>query len=431
MSILDQIKVGWNAFKSNEANRMDQEYTTGPSSYYSPQRSRVSYQSERSIVASVYTRIGIDVSGIGIRHVRLDDRGRYKEDVKSKLNDCLTFQPNIDQAPRQFRQDIATTLFNEGVAVIVPTDTTTNPDKNNRFDVVSMRVGHVVEWYPKKVKVNLYNESTGVTEDIIVAKNSVAIIENPLYSVMNEPNSTLQRLTRKLQILDAVDADSGKLDLIIQLPYVIKSDARKEQAESRRKDIEFQLKGSQYGIAYTDGTEKITQLNRPAENNLLEQITTLSEMLYDELGITKEVLAGTATEEIMINYHARTVQPILDAIVEAMVRSFVRRSGIRRKERIHYFKEPFKLTPLDKIAIVADKFARNEIFTANEIRSFMGIAPSREAKADELTNSNMPQPNASGPQNPAGPTMDEMDSLMNEVFDGLSADIDKLTEGLE
>jgi hypothetical protein len=340
----------------------------------------------------VYTRIGIDVSGVGIRHVRLDDQRRYKEDVDGPTNVCLTLEPNIDQGPRQFRQDIATTLFNYGVAVVVPVDTSIDPNDENRFDIRSMRVGHAVGWYPKHIRVHLYNETTGVSEDITLLKSSVAVIENPLYSVMNESNSTLQRLTRKLQLLDAVDADSNKLDLIIQLPYVIKSEARRAQAEQRRSDIEFQLKGSTYGIAYTDGTEKITQLNRPAENNLMAQIETLTEMLYDELGITKKVLAGTASEEEMLNYFGRTVEPILDAIVEAMQRSFIRIQGVRRKEKIQYFREPFKLVPLEKIATIADKFSRNEILTANEIRSYMGIPPSMEPKADTLNNSNMPTP---------------------------------------
>jgi hypothetical protein len=313
--------------------------------------------------------------------------------MPSQLNECLVWSPNIDQSPRPFRQDVAMTLFDKGVAAIVPVDTTRNPNTNAIFDVYSMRVGEVVSWYPKHVKLSVYNENKGVREEITLEKRYVAIVENPLYAVMNEPNSTLQRLIRKLGLLDAVDeqSSSGKLDLIIQLPYVIKSEARRQQAEKRREDIEFQLKGSQYGIAYTDGTEKITQLNRPAENNLLKQVEYLTNMLYNQLGLTEEVMNGTANEEAMLNYFNRTIEPIVDAIVQSMQRAFIVQ-GSRGDERIQYFRDPFKLVPVNSIAEIADKFTRNEILSANEIRTFMGIKPSTDPKADQLINSNMPQP---------------------------------------
>jgi hypothetical protein len=337
--------------------------------------------------------MAVDASGIPIRHVKLDSEDRYLEDMDSSLNQCLTLEPNIDQGPRAFRQDIIMTLFDRGVAAIVPTDTVQHPQANLEFDILTMRVGEVLEWFPKHVRLSLYNEATGMREELILEKRFVSIIENPLYAVMNEPNSTLQRLIRKLNLLDAVDeaSASGKLDLIIQLPYVIKSEARRQQAEKRREDIEFQLKGSKYGIAYTDGTEKITQLNRPAENNLLSQIEFLTKMLYSQLGITDEVMNGTADEKTMLNYINRSIEPLLVSIVEAMQRSFLGVIGTNNRERIRFFRDPFKLVPVAELAEIADKFTRNEILTSNEIRSFMGIRPSKDPKADELTNSNMPQ----------------------------------------
>lgn len=392
MPIIERIKKSWNAFFNVDTY---DDYNVGSNVYYgnsSPSRPRHNVYSERSIISSIYTRISVDVAGLEIKHIKVDDDKRYLEDMPSQLNECLVWEPNIDQSPRPFRQDIAMTLFDRGVAVIVPVDTTRNPNTNAIFDVYSMRVGEVVSWYPKHVKVSVYNENKGVREEITLEKRYVAIIENPLYSVMNEPNSTLQRLIRKLGLLDAVDeqSSSGKLDLIIQLPYVIKSEARRQQAEKRREDIEFQLKGSQYGIAYTDGTEKITQLNRPAENNLLKQVEYLTGMLYNQLGLTEEVMNGTANEEAMLNYFNRTIEPILDAIVESMQRAFLA-NGSQGDERIQYFRDPFKLVPVNSIAEIADKFTRNEILAANEIRTFMGIKPSKDPKADQLTNSNMPQ----------------------------------------
>lgn len=394
MPVLARMRSAWNAFRSQQQETIEQSVYIGPSSSRSEHRTRIRFYNEKTIISSIYTRISIDVAGILIRHIKLDGFDRYAESVESGLNKCLTLEPNIDQGPRAFRQDIVKTLFDTGVAVVVPVDTIENPSMNSTFEILTMRVGEVVQWYPKHVRVSLYNEATGLREEVTLEKRFVAIVENPLYAVMNEPNSTLQRLQRKLQLLDVVDeaSSSGKLDLIIQLPYVIKSEARRAQAEQRREDIEFQLKGSQYGIAYTDGTEKITQLNRPAENNLMGQVEYLTNLLYSQLGLTEEVMNGTADEKAMLNYYNRTVEPILDAVIEAMQRAFLGVVGTANKERIKYFRDPFKLVPISQIADIADKFARNEILTSNEIRGYMGIPPSGDPKADQLVNSNMPQP---------------------------------------
>lgn len=393
MPILARLKLGWNAFRAN-ANSIQESPNIGQSSSSStPARPSLRFSNERSIITSIYTRISIDVAGMFIRHIKLDDKDRYAENVLSSLNQCLTLEPNIDQGPRSFRQDIIMTLFDRGVAAIVPVDVQFDPETPNIFEILTMRIGDIMMWYPKHIKVNLYNEATGMREEILLEKRTVAIVENPLFAVMNGPNSTLQRLIRKLTLLDAVDeaSSSGRLDLIIQLPYVIKSEARKLQAEKRREDIEFQLKGSTYGIAYTDATEKITQLNRPTENNLLKQIEFLTDMLYGQLGITAAVMNGTADEKAMINYYNRTIEPILDAIIEAMQRTFLGVVGTENKERIRYFRDPFKLVPIAQIAEIADKFSRNEIMSANEIRGAIGLTPSTDPKADQLVNSNMPQ----------------------------------------
>jgi hypothetical protein len=366
---------------------------------------RYALPNERSMLSSILTRLTIDVAGIDIKHVRVDGNGRYLEDIDSGINTCLTVEANIDQAARQFRQDIAMTLFDKGVCAIVPVDTTINPRLSGSFDIQSMRVGEILAWYPKHIQVRVYNEALGRRVDIILEKKFVAIVENPLYSVMNEPNSTLQRLTRKLTLLDTVDeaSSSGKLDLIVQLPYVIKTEARRQQAETRRSDIEFQLKGSKYGIAYTDGTEKITQLNRPVENNLLNQIEYLTKQLYSQLGLTEEVMNGTADEKTMLNYLNRTVEPVLDAIVEAMRRTFLTKTGRTQGQTIAYFRNVFKLVPIGSIADMADKFARNEILSSNEFRQILGFKPDKNPKSDQLVNSNMPQPNnqAAGPPAPS------------------------------
>jgi Phage portal protein len=427
------LKHAWNVFtnqdKRNEI-RSFQDY--GPSYSLRPDRLRFRIPNERSIVSSIYTRLGIDVASVDMRHVRLDDENRYVEDIDSGLNNCLTVEANIDQAARAYRQDIALTLFDKGVAALVPIDTTINPEQTSGYDILTLRVGEIVQWYPYHVRVSVYNEAIAARQEITLQKSMVAIVENPLYSVMNEPNSTLQRLLHKLNLLDAIDEQSasGKLDLIIQLPYVIKSEARRQQAEQRRKDVEFQLKGSQYGIAYTDGTEKITQLNRPAENNLMAQIEYLTAMLYSQLGLTEDVMNGTADEKAMLNYWNRTIEPILTAMVEAMRRTFLTKTARTQKQSVVFFRDPFRLVPIENIAEIADKFTRNEIMTSNEIRQVVGLKPHADPKADQLINSNMPQgsPTPTGvtsDQNPNVDVMassfDEIDAAINEAFAGIGA----------
>jgi hypothetical protein len=403
MSILDKVKSlrhAWNAFQNLDKDPVDQ-FNYGSASYARrPDRTQLNFSNERSIISSILTRVSIDVAAVDIRHVRLDDDGRYLEDIKSGIYDCLTVEANIDQAARHFRQDVAMTLLDKGTIAIVPVDTTINPLTSGGYDIKTMRVGDVKTWHPQHVRVDLYNERTGRREEVTLAKTFTAVVENPLYNVMNEPNSTLQRLIRKLNLLDVVDeqSSSGKLDMIIQLPYVIKTEAKREAAEQRRKDIEFQLKGSQYGIAYTDGTEKITQLNRPAENNLLKQIEFLTEMLYGQLGLTVDIMNGTADEKTMINYNNRTIEPIVAAIVENMRRTFLTKTARSQNQSIMSFRDPFKLLPLSEFADVADKLARNEIASSNELRQGIGMRPSKDPKADQLVNSNMPQaPSAATP----------------------------------
>lgn len=387
-----RIKHAWNAFLNKEPTNRSNEFSSG--SYYRPDRVRLSRGNERSIVTSVFNRIALDVASINIKHCRLDDNDRFKEVIPSSLNDCLTLEANIDQTSRAFYQDIVMSMFGEGCVALVPIDTTINPNKSNSFDILSMRTGKIIEWYPTKVRVDVYNERTGKREEIVIDKKAVAIIENPLYAVMNEPNSTLQRLMRKLALLDIVDeqTSSGKLDLIIQLPYIVKSEARKNQANQRRQDIEKQLTGSKYGIAYTDGTEKITQLNRPVENNLMKQIEYLTSMLYSQLGITQSVLDGTADEKTMLNYNNRTIEPIVSAIVDEMKRKFLTKTARTQRQTILFFRDPFRLVPVNDLAEIADKFTRNEIMTSNEIRQIVGMKPSDDPKADRLVNSNISQP---------------------------------------
>uniref|UniRef100_A0AAU7GYV4 Portal protein n=1 Tax=Streptomyces phage Scarif TaxID=3158858 RepID=A0AAU7GYV4_9CAUD len=394
------LKHGWNIFKEENilGVRSYGGHETGY--FYSPSsRSRTGYSSERSIISSIYTRLGIDVAAVDIRHVRTDDEGRYLEDMDSSLQDCLQVEPNLDQGARQFRQDMAMTLFEQGTIAIVPVETDINPADSASFTIKTMRVGEIVAWHPQHVTVSLYDDRVGQRKQVTVLKRTVAIVENPLYSVMNEPNSTLKRLIQKLNMLDSVDeqSSSGKLDMIIQLPYVIKSEARRQQAEQRRKDIEHQLKGSQYGIAYTDGTEKITQLNRPVENNLLKQIEYLTGLLYAQLGLTEEVMNGTADEKAMLNYFSRTIEPVVQAIAEAMKRAFLTKTARSQKQSIMYFRDPFKLVPMEQIAEIADKFTRNEVLSANEIRQGIGFKPSKDPKADQLINSNMPTASAQLP----------------------------------
>ena len=404
MARFGRLRHAWNVFTSQD--RKDRvtswPYYGSGNSGRRPDRGRLLIPNERSMVSSIYTRLSIDVASVDMRHVRLDDENRYKEDIDSGLNNCLTVEANIDQAARAFRQDIAMTLFDRGVCALVPVDTSISPETNGGYEILTLRVGEITQWFPKHVRMSLYNEETAQREEITLAKAAVAIVENPLYAVMNEPNSTLQRLLHKLNLLDAVDdaSASGKLDIIIQLPYVIKSEARRQQAEQRRKDIEFQLSGSKYGIAYTDGTEKITQLNRPAENNLMSQIEFLTEMLYGQLGLTEEVMNGTADEKAMLNYWNRTIEPVLTAMAEAMRRTFLTKTARTQRQSIQFFRDPFRLVPIENIAEIADKFTRNEIMTSNEMRQVVGMAPHSDPKADQLLNSNMPQ----GSPTPTGVT---------------------------
>lgn len=435
MGIADRLKHAWNVFVNEETTNRVHSYGDFGASYSGirPDRPRLYVSNERSIISSIYARLSIDVAGVDMRHIRMDDQNRYIGDIDSGLNNCLTLRANIDQGARAFRQDIVMTLLDKGCAAVVPVDTSISPEKSGGFDIETMRVGDIVTWYPEHVRVSLYNEAKGMREEITLKKSAVAIIENPLYAVMNEPNSTLQRLIRKLNLLDTVDeaSASGKLDLIIQLPYVIKSEARRQQAEQRRTDIEFQLKGSKYGIAYTDGTEKITQLNRPAENNLMTQIEYLTKMLYAQLGLTEEVMNGTADEAAMLNYWNRTIEPMLDAIVEGMRWSFLTKTARSQKQSVLYFRDPFRLVPIAQIAEIADKFTRNEILSSNEIRQVVGIAPANDPKADELVNSNMPQ---IAPETPAadpevmGSAFDDIDSALNDAFDSLGIDNPEATD---
>ena len=432
MAVLSRIKHAWNAFLNQDPGQ--RFASAGPAANFGsrPDRVRLGWSNERSIIASIFTRLSIDVASIDVRHVRLDENKRYLEDIESGLNNCLTVEANLDQAARQFRQDIALTLFSKGVAAVVPIDTTVDPATSGGFDIKTLRVGEVIGWMPHHVRLRLYRESTGTREEITLEKKFVAIVENPLFAVMNEPNSTLQRIIHKLNLLDVVDdqSSSGKLDIIIQLPYVIKSEARRQQADQRRKDIEFQLSGSKYGVAYTDGTEKITQLNRPAENNLLKQVEYLMKMLYAQLGLTEEVMNGTADEAAMLNYNNRTVEPIVSAIVEAMRRSFLTKTARSQRQWILAFRDPFKLVPLADVAEIADKFTRNEIASSNDIRQAIGWKPSRDPKADQLVNSNMPQPTDvpatvpvdAGADEVVQSALDTLDQSLTDIFATLGVD---------
>ena len=387
----DRLVHAWNAFMNKDPT--GRRYT-GRGDYYRPDRIRFSRGNERSIVTSVYNRISMDAAAIDIRHVKLDEDERYVSDIKSSLNNCLTVEANIDQTARAFRQDVVMSMLDEGCVAIVPVDTTDNPEITGAYNIDSFRTGKITEWYPYWVRVEVYNERTGCKQEISMNKSAISIVENPLFAVINEPNSTMQRLIRKLNLLDAVDeqSSSGKLDLIIQLPYVIKTNARRQQAEQRRKDIEEQLSGSKYGIAYTDGTEHITQLNRAVENNLMKQIEYLTSMLYSQLGITQGILDGSADEKTMTNYYNRTIEPIMSAIVDEMKRKFLTKTARSQLQSIAFFRNPFKLVPVNDMAEIADKFTRNEILSSNEIRQLIGMKPSKDPKADQLVNSNISQP---------------------------------------
>ena len=397
MGLMERIQNGWNAFMSRAPTTA--YYDGGVGNYYRPDRVRFSRGNERSIVTSVYNRIALDVAAIDIKHCRMDENGRYISDMKSGRNDCLTLSANVDQTGRAFIQDAVQSMLDEGCVAIVPVDTSTDPTVTGSYDILSMRTGKIIEWKPAHVRVRLYNERTGNKEDILLPKSMVAIVENPLYAVINEPNSTMQRLIRKLSLLDITDEQtaSGKLDLIIQLPYIIKSEARRQQADQRRKDIEMQLAGSKYGIAYTDGTEKITQLNRPVENNLMSQVEYLTNQLFSQLGITQSILDGTADEKTMLNYYNRSIEPIVSAIVDEMKRKFLSKTARSQKQSIKAFRDPFRLVPVNDIAEIADKFTRNEIMTSNEVRQIIGMKPSDDPKADELINSNISQPENNQP----------------------------------
>lgn len=390
MGVLDRLRHGWNAFMNRDPTYAQD---LGPSYYYRPDRPRFTRGNERSIVTSVYNRIALDASAITIQHVRLDENGRFLYTIDSDLNKCLTLDANIDQTGRAFLQDAVMSMLDEGCVALVPVETDVDPNDTDSYKIFSIRTGKIVEWRPQHVKVRVYDERTGRKEDIMLSKSSVAIVENPLYAVINEPNSTMQRLIRKLSLLDVTDEQtaSGKLDLIIQLPYIIKTEARRQQAEQRRKDIEMQLAGSKYGIAYTDGTEHITQLNRSVENNLMKQVEYLTSMLYSQLGITQTILDGTADEKTMINYYTRTIEPIVSSIVDEMKRKFLTKTARSQRQSIEFFRDPFKLVPVNDIAEIADKFTRNEILTSNEIRQIVGMKPSNDPKADELINSNISQ----------------------------------------
>lgn len=421
MSFGSRLKHAWNAFTGNvQMNYRD----LGMSYSYRADRPRMSRGNERSIVTSVYNRIALDVAALNVQHVRLDENGRFLSVIDDGLNNCLTLEANVDQTARSFIQDVVISMFDEGSVAIVPVDTTTDPNVSGSYDIQSLRVGQILDWYPQYIRTRVYNEQTGRKEDIVVPKSAVAIIENPLYAVINEPNSTMQRLIRKLNLLDVIDeqSGSGKLDLIIQLPYVIKTEARRQQAENRRKDIESQLSGSKYGIAYTDGTEHITQLNRSVNNNLMSQIEYLTSMLYSQLGITQSILDGTADEKTMLNYNNRTIEPIISAIVDEMKRKFLTKTARSQQQSISFFRDPFKLVPVNEIAEIADKFTRNEIMTSNEIRQVVGMKPSDDPRADELRNKNLSEPSGSDQQSEEAPitTDNSVEESASDLDDKIS-----------
>lgn len=397
-NIGSRLKHAWNAFMNRDPTNYFHDVGSGAGYSYRPDRVRLSRGNERSIVTSVYNRIAMDVASIEFRHVKTDEDNRFLSIVDSGLNNCLSLDANVDQTGRAFIQDVVMSMLDEGCVAIVPTDTTDDPDITGAYDVNKLRTGKILEWFPNHIRVRVYNERTGIKKDITLNKKFVAIIENPLYAVINEPNSTMQRLIRKLNLLDAVDeqSSSGKLDLIIGLPYTIKTEARRRQAEDRRKDIVDQLTGSKYGIAYTDGTEHITQLNRPVENNLMKQIEFLTAMMYSQIGITQAVLDGTADEKTMLNYHNRTIEPIVSAIVDGIKRTFLTKTARKQYQSITFFRDPFKLVPVSQIAEIADKFTRNEIASSNEMRQTIGWKPSNDPKADELRNKNLSEPKETG-----------------------------------
>lgn len=427
-TLTERFQKGWNAFMNREATDYQQ---TGPSAIYHPDKIRLHYASEKSVVASIYNRIAIDVASVSLQHVRVDENDRFIEEINSGLNTCLGLEANIDQPARSFIRDLSLSLFDEGVVAVVPVDTTIDPKISDTYQIRTMRVGQITEWFPFHVRVKIYNDRTGNKEEVILPKRSVAIIENPLYTVMNEPNGTLKRLVDKLALLDVVDKASadGKLDLIIQLPYVIKSEMRQQQAEKRRQAIEMQLKGSKYGIAYIDGTERITQLNRPVENNLLAQVKYLNEILYQQLGLTEEILKGTANDEAMINYYYRTVEPILSAIANEFTRKFLTKTAWTQGQRITFFRDPFRLVPINALADIADRFTRNEILSSNEVRAIIGFRPSGQNGADDLRNKNLlpSDPSAEDPEAEKQMALDEA----QQNFEQNQAELNSVDEDLD
>ena len=423
LSFSARLKHAYDVFRNREPT--PNYPIIGPGYSQRPDRPRLTRGNERSIVTSLINRVALDVAALNITHCKVDENDRFISNMDSTLNTCLKLEANIDQTGRAFIQDVVMTMLDDGCVAMVPVDTSANPNLTSSYDIYSMRTGKILEWYPRHVKVRVYNDKTGEKEDVTVHKSTVAIIQNPLYAVINEPNSTMKRLMRKLALLDIVDEESsaGKLDLIIQLPYTIKSEGRRQQAEARRKDIEMQLKDTKYGIAYTDSTERITQLNRPLENNLMKQIEYLTNMLYSQLGITQSILDGTADEQTLLNYHSRTIEPIVSAIVDEMKRKFLTKTARTQMQTITFFRDPFKLVPVNNIADIADKFTRNEVLTSNEIRQIIGFKPSNDPKADELRNSNLNHPDENGvapmvpmapeeameePMEPEGPPMEEV-----------------------
>ena len=413
-TLLSRARNAWNAFRNRDPTMFYNE--PGMSYSYRPDRPRFSRGNERTIATSVFNKIAMDVAAVEIRHCKVDENGRYIEDIKSDLNECLTLEANLDQTHRTFKQELVMSMFDEGVVAIVPVETKGDPTLSSSFDVKSMRTGKIVEWFPRSVKVEVYNDRTGKKETIVMPKRTVAIVENPLYSVINEPNSTLKRLVRKMALLDAIDerSASGKLDLIIQLPYAIKGELKQQQADKRRDSIADQLK-SPYGIAYIDGTEKVIQLNRAIENSLPAQIENLTKTFYSQIGITSDIMDGTANEQTMLNYNNRTVEPIVSAIVDAMKRSFLSKTARTQGQNIMAFRDPFKLVPINNIAEIADKFTRNEILTSNEIRQIIGFKPSKDPKADQLVNSNIAQPNENKAPAVEKPKAEESDEKIPET----------------
>lgn len=419
MGLTNRLQHAWNAFMNKDPTQY--AYRDYGIRYGSrPDRRRLTRGNDRSIVTSVFNRIALDVAAVDMRHCKLDDSGRYSEDVNSGLNECLSLEANIDQTGRAFIQDCVLSMFDEGCVAIVPVDTTKDPLLTDSYDILTMRTGLIREWMPSHVKVSVYNERKGRREDIMVPKRTVGIIENPLYAVINEHNSTAQRLMRKLSLLDVTDEQtaSGKLDLIIQLPYIVKTEARRNQANKRREDIEKQLTGSKYGIAYTDGTEKITQLNRPVENNLMTQVEYLTTQLFAQLGITQSILDGTADEKTMLNYYNRSIEPIVSAIADELKRKFLSKTARSQGQSIEAFRDPFRLVPVNDIAEIADKFTRNEILTSNEVRQIIGMKPSDDPKADGLINSNISQPESNDPVDEYGNPIDPGSDQMSEQDQG-------------